>query len=430
MKKVKMGLIGFGNIGTGLLRNLKNNKEIIKERCGCEIELTKIADKDITTLRNVDYDKNMLTDDIYKVINDPEIKIVIELIGGLEPARTFVAESLKKGKHVVTANKAMLANFGKELFDLAKENNALLLFEGSVGGGIPIIRGLQQGICANNIKSIKGILNGTCNYILTKMTEEGSSFNSVLKEAQEKGFAEPDPTYDIEGYDSAHKIAILASLAFGQEIKYDDVFVNGIAGIQNTEISFAKELGYVIKLLAIAKNHNDEVEVRVHPTLIPQDNMLASVSGVNNGILVEGDMVGETMFYGRGAGQDPTSSAIISDIMAIAQSIVEGGYNKDKRLLNLSDIKKIRPIDELESSYYLRFIVIDRPRVMARISSILGDQNISIECCIQKGRNIGDYVPLILTTHTTKEKAIQDAIKEIGKLDIVKEKPFLLRVEE
>jgi homoserine dehydrogenase len=262
------------------------------------------------------------------------------------------------------------------------------------------------------------------------MTDEGSSFNTVLKEAQEKGFAEPDPTYDIEGYDSAHKIAILASIAFGQDIRYEDVFVNGISGIQSVEISFAKELGYVIKLLAIAKSHNGDVEVRVHPTLILNDNMLASVLGVNNGILVEGDMVGETMFYGRGAGQDPTSSAIISDIMAVAQSIVEGGFNKDTRLLNLSNPKKIRPIDELESSYYLRFIVIDRPKVMAKISSILGDHNISIESCIQKGRNVGDYVPLILTTHTAKEKAIQDAIKGIEKLDIVKEKPFLLRVEE
>ena len=351
MEKVKIGLIGFGNIGTGLVRNLNKNNDIIKERCNCEIELVKIADIDITSPRDVEYDKSMLTNNVNEVIKDPEIKIVIELTGQLEPAKEIVANALKNGKNVVTANKAMLASYSGELFQLAKENNTILLFEGSVGGGIPIIRGLQQGICANNIKSIKGILNGTCNYILTKMTDEGLNFKSVLKEAQKKGFAEPDPTFDIEGYDSAHKIAIIASLAFGQNIKFDDVFVNGITGIESIEIAFAKELGYVIKLLAIAKNHNGEAEVRVHPTLIPEENMLASVSGVFNAVLVEGDMVGETMFYGKGAGQDPTSSAIISDIMAIAQSLVDGGMDKERRMLSVSKPKKLRSMDELESSY-------------------------------------------------------------------------------
>lgn len=434
LESVNVGLIGFGNIGTGLVNALNANSDVIRERLGgTALRLVRIADTDTKRKRNADYDPAILTDDANAILDDPSIHVVVELVGGLEPARTFVERALRNGKHVVTANKALLASFGADLWALAKDKNVALLFEASVGGGIPIIRALELGLSANRITRVMGIVNGTCNYILTHMAEENRAFETVLAEAQAHGFAEPDPTYDIEGYDTAHKTAILASLAFGQDVRFTDVFVEGITRLKPVDLEYARELGYIIKLLGIAKQDpaDGRVEARVHPTLLPQQSLLAKVSGVFNGILVDGDLVGQTMFYGRGAGQSPTASAVLSDVMAIASALArETSPVAEHRLEVPAGQKNLKPMSELETSYYLRVPVADRPGSMAKLSGTLASHGISIASMIQRGEHPAGRAEVIIVTHRAREGEVQAALKELTETDIALEAPFVLRVEE
>ena len=430
MKQVKVGLIGWGTIGVGVSRILLERPDLIEEKVGVPIRLVRIADLDISTPRGIQVDRSMLTTDAEVVLNDPEIDVVIELIGGIEPAKSFILKAIRSGKHVVTANKALLAQHASELFSEAYKAGVNLYFEGSVGGGIPIIKSLREGLLANRIRSIYGIINGTANYILTKMTEEGSDFQEALGEAQRNGYAEADPTYDVEGYDAAHKITILSSLAYGGKVKLDDVYVEGITKVTPKDIQYAGELGYVIKLLAISKFHDGRAEVRVHPTLLPQKSMLASVRGVFNGIYVVGDAVGATMFYGQGAGRMPTASAVTADIVDIARRIISKAppyiplcWRPDSPKIDVMDI------EECESRYYVRYIVVDRAGVLAQISGILGRHNISIASVIQKESYDEESVYLVMMTHKASERAMRQAMEEIDRLDVVRAKSMVIRVE-
>lgn len=427
---INVGLIGFGNIGTGVVNALNSNAAVLEEHLGAHVRITRIVDVDTNRKRDAQYDQAILSNDLDGLMSDPEISIVIELMGGLEPARTYVERALRAKKYVVTANKAMLATFGADLWKLAAENGVALMFEASVGGGIPIIRALQFGLAANRIRRVYGIVNGTCNYILTQMSGEKRDFEAVLAEAQAHGFAEPDPTYDIQGYDTAHKTAILASIAFHQDVRYADVFVKGITRIRQVDLEYASELGYAIKLLGIAREAEDgRLEVRVHPTLLPKHSLLANVSGVFNAVMVDGDLVGQTMFYGRGAGANPTSSAVLGDVMTIATEIVRGAGSGKHLAVKVGE-KNLKPIGELETTYYVRLTVADRPGVMARISTILGLHDISINSMIQKSHHPSHAAVLIILTHKTVERSIQAALKEIAELDVSFDRPFLLRVED
>lgn len=428
---INVGLIGFGNIGTGVVNALNNQAALIESRIGVPLRLKAIADVDTKRKREAEYDPKILMGDANALLGDPEIGIVIELVGGLDPARRFVEKALRAGKYVVTANKALLATCGAELWNIAAENGVALLFEASVGGGIPIIRALQLGLTANRIRSVYGIVNGTCNYILTHMAEDRKEFQFVLAEAQAHGFAEPDPTYDIEGYDTAHKTAILASLAFQQDIRFTDVFVEGISRIKPMDIEFAAELGYRIKLLGIAKSDADGgIEVRVHPTLLPEKSLLANVSGVFNGIMVEGDLVGQSMYYGRGAGANPTASAVLSDVMSAAMCISRRIAPFEHRLAIPVGSNNLKPIGQLETSYYLRMSVPDQPGRMSLLSGALGNHGISIGSMIQRGQQTGKAADIIIVTHKTSEKAVQSALADIAAVDnLTLEPPFVLRVE-
>ncbi|MBI3736206.1 homoserine dehydrogenase, partial [Candidatus Sumerlaeota bacterium] len=409
------------------------NESLIGARLPRQVKITSIADLDTTTRRDAPYDPAILTNKTDEVIHDPAIEVIIELIGGIEPARTFVEKALNAGKHVVTANKAMLALHGAELMDLARRKGVGLLFEASVGGGIPIIRVLEQGLCANAIQSVQGIINGTANYILTQMDEREIPFDRALAEAQAAGYAEPDPTYDIEGHDTAHKIAILASLAFGMDIRFSDVWVEGIKAIQPMDIRYARELGYAIKLLGIAKMSEDgAAEVRVHPTLLPRESQLARVNAVFNAIQVSGKPIGTTLYYWRGAGADATSSAIISDLMAIAADDGPFNVNRDSRLRIPIGSKKIRPRDELQMHYYLRFTVADRPGVIARLSQALAENAISIESMIQHKAQPGgaEGATVTIVTHLTLEKNMREFLARAAAMEINAAPPFVLRVEE
>ncbi|MBI3813471.1 MAG: homoserine dehydrogenase [Nitrospinae bacterium] len=432
MKSINIGLLGFGTVGTGVIKILQQNSGAIERRLGAKLNLKGIADLDIETDRGVKVDKNIITKDAYKILNDPEIDIIIELIGGYEPARTFILHALKNKKHVVTANKALLSKHGSEIFEAAVKNKVDIGFEASVGGGIPIIRAMKEGFPANNIQSVYGIVNGTCNYILSKMSDEGRPFNDVLKEAQALGFAEANPSLDIEGGDSAHKITILASLAFGARVDIDKVYTEGISKITPIDINFAREFGYRIKLLAITKRSGNEIEVRVHPTMVREDNPISKVNGVLNAIEVTGDMVGENMLIGKGAGSLPTGSAIVGDIIEISRNILYGGVNRVPPLSFLPgyiEDAKIKNINEIISEYYIRFSVVDKPGVLSKISGVLGNHYISISSVIQKGRGEKGGVPLVVMTHSAKEKDIQKALSEIDKLDVVLDKSVLIRVE-
>ncbi|MBI5681567.1 MAG: homoserine dehydrogenase [Deltaproteobacteria bacterium] len=433
MQKINIGLIGFGTVGAGVVKVLHENAKTIQDRLGAEIVLKRIADKDIERDRGVPVDKGILTTDAFDVINDPEISIVIELVGGIEPAKKFILKSLENKKNVVTANKALLATHGEELFNAAVKNGVDIGFEASVGGGIPIIKSIKEGLAANKINSIYGIINGTANYILSKMTNEGGKFEDVLKKAQEKGYAEADPTYDIEGIDTAHKLAILINLAYGTNIKLDDIYIEGITRVAPLDIKFAKEFGYRIKLLAIAKEDAGKIEARVHPTMLPDNHPLANVDGVFNAILLKGNAVGSVMFYGRGAGMLPTGSAVVSDVIDICRNMRMGIKTRVSPLSYMpSVIRKveIKNMELLEMPYYIRFSVIDKPGVLSKISGVLGSYNISISSVVQKDRKVSGAVPLVVVTHDAKEKEMRQAISEIDKLDITLDKTVYLRIEE
>ncbi|MFN3740492.1 MAG: homoserine dehydrogenase [Thermodesulfovibrionales bacterium] len=421
-----IGIIGFGTVGTGTVKVLLQNADLIKKRTGLDLNLIKIADLDIKRDRGVRLPEGILTDDVNEVLENPEIDIVVELIGGLRPAKDFIIRAIRNKKHVVTANKALLAEDGEDIFREAMKMGVMIGFEASVAGGIPIIKVVKEGLVANKFLSIYGIINGTSNYILTKMTDERLSFQDALKEAQRLGYAEADPTLDVEGIDATHKLTILASLAFGIPLSYKKIYREGITNITPLDIEFASELGYRIKLLAIAKLLNKELELRVHPTMVPQEYLISKVDGVFNAIYVEGDAVGPTLYYGRGAGDMPTGSAVVSDIVDIAKKIKSPELNFIGS--PYSDIA-IKDMGEIMSMYYFRFTAIDRPGVLSKISGILGEHNISIASVIQKGRRIGGAVPLVILTHTAKEKDVKKALSEIDRLPVVADRSFLLRVE-
>jgi homoserine dehydrogenase len=433
MKEIKVGLIGFGTVGAGVVKILNKNSHLIEKRMGARIVLKRVADIDLKTDRGVKLKPGVLTRDAEDIIDDPEIDMVMELIGGVEPAKTFILNAIHHKKHVVTANKALLALHGDEIFREAHRFGVDVNFEASVGGGIPLIRSIKEGMVANQIESIFGILNGTSNYILSKMTNEGKPFNEVLKEAQKKGYAEADPTYDIEGIDAAHKLAILIQLAFGTPLRFEDVFIGGISEITPLDIQFGQEFGYRIKLLAIAKMERGRIEARVHPTLISQRHLLSTVEGVFNAIYIKGDAIGPTLFYGQGAGQMPTGSAVVSDLVELGRNLLvqAEGCRVPPLSFQKSAIKKIplKKMEDVVMPFYIRFSAQDRPGVLSKISGILGKNDISIASVIQKGRRIKGAVPVVMMTHEAKEKNVHRALKEIDQLDMILGKTVYIRVE-
>jgi homoserine dehydrogenase len=434
MRKINVGIIGFGTIGSGVCKILQENRDIISKRLGANIEVVRIADLDITTDRGVKVDPELLTKDAQEVLKNSKVDIVVELIGGYEPAKSLMLQAINEGKHVVTANKALLAKYGNEIFPVVEDQQLSLGFEAAVGGAIPIIRAIRESFVANQIISIEGIVNGTANYILSKMSDENCSFELALKEAQDKGFAEADPTFDIEGIDSGHKIAILSQLAYGTPIKFDDITVQGISEISLDDIKFARDFGYRIKLLAISKFDGHFVDIRVHPAMIPQNNPMANVNGVLNAVRVCDDLMEENILIGHGAGALPTGSAVVADIIEIARNIISGSRNRVPPQSFQNTVIKTIPmlnIESVDSEYFLRFSVFDNPGVLSRISGILGKYSIGILSVMQKGRcDEGKAVPLIMMTHRSNEKNIQLALREIDKLEVVCEKSNFIRVEK
>ncbi|TAN43384.1 MAG: homoserine dehydrogenase [Nitrospirae bacterium] len=426
---INVGIIGFGTVGTGTARILIGNRTVIRERTGIDINLRRIADLDITRDRGIRLPKGTLTKDAGELINDPDIQVIVELIGGTTIAKEVMLRALRAGKHVVTANKALLATHGSEIFRTARKHKVHVGFEAAVAGGIPIIKVVREGLVANRIKAVYGIINGTTNYILTKMTDEKAEFQEVLKEAQKLGYAEADPTYDIEGIDSAHKLAILATLAYGSSYSIKDVYTEGISWISPMDIEFARELGYKLKLLAIAKETGGKVELRVHPTMVPEGYLISKVDGVFNAVVVEGDAVGQTLYYGRGAGDMPTGSAVVSDIVDIAKLITNGSAGSSAGDSGTLKPKNLLKMEEVVSMYYFRFSALDRPGVLSTISGILGKYHISIISVIQKGRHLGKAVPLVVLTHLAKEKDVTGALREINRLPVVAGKTVCIRVE-
>ncbi len=430
---VSVGIIGFGTVGSGTTRILLENAAVIRERTGINIALKRIADLDITRDRGINVPSGVLTTDASSVINDPEIDVVIELMGGIHPAKEFILQAIRNRKHVVTANKALLATEGNELFAEAERAGVEIGFEASVAGGIPIIKVIREGLVSNRIIAVYGIINGTSNYILTKMTDEKVNFSTALREAQRLGYAEADPTFDIEGIDSAHKLTILASLAYGIPLSYDDVYKEGITRITAQDIAFALELGYKVKLLAITKATAEGIEMRVHPTMVPNEYLISKVDGVFNAVYVEGDASGSTLYYGRGAGDMPTGSAVVADVVDIVRNIMCGGVLRVPGITAHSSLgtgeKKIKRIADIESMYYFRFSALDEPGVLSKISGILGSHNISIASVIQKGRSIGGSVPLVVLAHRARERDVLKSVREIDALPVVSDKTLFIRVE-
>lgn len=432
MKYVNVGLIGFGTVGSGLAEVLLSQQERLQQRSGLTLRLAKVADISTTELP-ARFTDAVLTNDAANLINDPEIDIVVELIGGIQPAKAFVMDAIAAGKHVVTANKALLSQEGKEIFAAAAANGVEVGFEASVGGGIPVIKGLKEGLVANNILSIMGILNGTANYILTRMTDEGSAFADVLKDAQDLGFAEADPTYDVEGIDTAHKLAILMTMAYGMNITHNEVVTEGISNIEPIDIEFAREFGCRIKLLAISRNHGSHVEARVHPTMVPDSHLLASISGAYNAVHFTGDMVGNVLLYGQGAGKMPTGSAVAADVMDIARDIAAGSVGRVPSLSYLPEHirdREITPIDQLSCPYYFRITALDKPGVLAAVSNVLSKHKISIESVIQKGREENEPVSIVMQTHTAVESAVSAALAEIDALEAITAPTVKIRMLE
>jgi len=425
-KTIRVGMLGLGTVGTGVYKVLTQNADAIASRVGASISVEKIVVNNINKERNIKIAPGVLTDNVEEVLDNQDIDIVVEVMGGIEPAQTYILKALRGGKHVVTANKDLIAEHGKELFDAEKEHHTDLFFEASVAGGIPIIRPLKQCLAANRVSGVMGIINGTTNFILTKMTKEGRDFNDVLSEAQQLGYAEADPTSDIEGLDAARKTAILASVAFNTRVTYQDVYVEGITKISPMDIKYANELGYTLKLLGIAKDLEGQVEVRVHPVFIPNAHPLAAVNDAFNAIFVTGDAVGETMFYGPGAGELPTASAVVADVIEVARNIQSNVTGRIS--CTCYEEKEIKPIGDITSKYYLRLIVKDEPGVLASIASVLGNQKVSIATVIQK-RNVEALAEVVLITHKVKEQNLQDALSIIKGMSITKDIANVIRVE-
>ncbi|RZB35139.1 MAG: homoserine dehydrogenase [Desulfobacteraceae bacterium Eth-SRB1] len=433
MKTINIGLLGCGTVGTGVAKILIENKGLISSRVGASLILKRVADIDIKRDRGVCFDNGVMTTDAYSVVDDPEIDIVIEMIGGDGIAKDLILKAIKNGKQAVTANKALLAVHGNTLFRAAAKKGVDLAFEASVGGCMPIIKSLRESLVGNTISSMTGILNGTCNYILSKITFDGSAFESALSEAQSKGFAEADPTLDVEGIDTAHKLAILTSLAYGMEINFHDIYIEGISNITPIDIEFAERFGYRIKLLAISKNKGDRVEARVHPAMISFDNPLSNVSGTMNAITISGDAVGDMMLYGHGAGMMPTASAVVGDTVDLVRNILSGSKGRIPLLsYQFDNIKKIpvMPVEDIFTNYYFRFSALDHPGVLSKIAGILGNNSISIKSVHQKGRKTKGSVPIVILTHLAREADVKKALSEISSLDIISDSPVLIRVED
>jgi homoserine dehydrogenase len=430
--RIGVGIIGFGTVGTGVAKVLLDNAALIRRRVGVPVELVRIADLDIMRDRGIVLPSGLLTNDAKQVIHDPAVDVVIELIGGYDIAKRVILEAIAAGKQVVTANKALLALHGEEIFEAASRQGVDVGFEASVGGGIPVVRALMEGLAGNTIESIYGIINGTSNYILSRMTREGESFEAVLKDAQQAGYAEADPTFDVAGIDSAHKLAILVSLAYGTPVNFKEIYTEGITHITPTDIAYAKEFGCTIKLLGIAKLADGEVEARVHPTMVPSASPIAQVDGVYNAIQLVGDAVGDVVLYGRGAGSMPTGSAVVSDVIAIGRNLLKGAVGRVPVASFRQDQRRplrMKPIEEISSLYYLRFMVVDRPGVLAQIAGELGRCGISISSMLQQGRREGQTVPVVIKTHMAKERDVQTALRDINRKAFVSEPATLIRVE-
>jgi homoserine dehydrogenase len=431
---VKLGVIGLGAVGAGVVHLLEKNGAAIARKLGRPLTLACVASRSINTKPHPPLGTARVSADPWSVVQDPAVDVVIELMGGIEPARTLILDAIKRGKDVITANKALLAQHGEEIFAAAEARGVNVGFEASVAGGIPIIRTLREGLAGDQNRALFGIVNGTCNYILTKMSEEEEEFGIVLRRAQEQGLAEADPSFDIDGIDAAHKLTLLAMLAFGVHVPFDAVYVEGIRHISQTDILFAREFGYGIKLLAIAKEEQGALDVRVHPTMIPRASLLAGVGGAYNAIFVQGEALGSSLYFGRGAGSLPTATAVIADAIELARN---QGVAPRLRVPPLGvpwrSLKSapLRPIDELVSEYYLRFMAVDRPGVLARVAGILGEHDISIASVIQRGRSESDEtVPLVMRTHAAKEHNLKAALRLVDQLPIVQGKSVSIRIEE
>ena len=434
MKPVKVGLLGLGTVGGGTAVILKRNAEEIARRAGRGIEVDFIATLDADAAANLGIENVRLTDDAFAVVNDPDIDIVVELIGGYSPAKELVLKAIENGKHVVTANKALIAMHGDEIFAKAQEKGVVVAFEAAIAGGIPIIKALREGLAANRIEWLAGIINGTGNFILTEMRDKGRSFDEVLAEAQELGYAEADPTFDVEGIDAAHKLTILSSIAFGIPLQFDKTYTEGISKITLEDVAYAEELGYRIKHLGVARRTEAGVEQRVHPTLIPKSRLIANVNGVMNAVLVKGDAVGATLYYGAGAGDEATGSAVIADIIDVTRTLTTDPENRVPHLAfqpnELADIPVVS-MDAVETAFYLRMSAKDEAGVLAEVTRILGDKNISIEAFIQKqAEHEGDDVNIILLTHRVNEGDMNSALEQIEALDVINDEIMRIRVEE
>ncbi|MGL4873749.1 MAG: homoserine dehydrogenase [Clostridium sp.] len=429
MKKVKIAILGLGNVGRGVWMILNSNRDEIVKRSGYEIEVAKVLVRDKEKSRGVDIDESLLTTNFDEILNDDSIKIVIEVMGGIDPAKDYLLKCIEKKKHIVTANKMLIASNGDEIFEKADEMGTMFQYEASVAGGIPIIQGINESLTANKVEEMYGIINGTTNYILTKMEVEGLSFDVALKEAQEMGYAEADPTSDIEGYDAQYKLSILSSLAFGTKINIENVYREGITNIRSIDMKYAKEFGMVIKLLAIVKDKKGKLEMRVHPTMIPKNHPLANVYDSFNAVLVKGNAVGDLMFYGRGAGDLPTGSAVVSDMITILKNNIDLDNINPVVKNNLWD-KKFRDMRGVKSKYYIRTRVYDEPGVLGKITTIFGDSSVSLRSVIQRDVDKDGAVTLVLVTHYTKESQIIEAIDEIYELSSVKKIDNIIRIED
>jgi homoserine dehydrogenase len=431
---VTIGLLGLGTVGTGVVRLLERNQAHLRKRFGGRgIRVGGVAIRNPGRKREVTFDKRRITTDGRRLVADPEIDVVVELIGGIEPARTLVLAAIAAGKDVVTANKALLATHGEQVFRAAERRGVRLGFEGSVGGGVPIIRVLRDALAGDRNRAIYGIVNGTCNSILTAMTDRGEEFPAALAEAQVAGLAEADPSLDIDGTDTAQKLSLLVALAFGTLCPVESIHTEGIRRVGQLDVGFARELGYVIKLLAIAKDDGKRIEARVHPTMVPRSHLLADVRGAFNAIHIQGDALGPSMYVGQGAGMLPTATSVMSDIVDIAEARVRSHTEPGPPLgMPFDELRRgrVRPIGSLECEYYLRFLVLDRPGVLGRIAGILGRHDISIASVIQKDRRKGTSVPIVIRTHEAVERNLTRAMTEIGRLPAVSGKPVFVRIED
>ena len=431
MRSVRIGICGLGTVGAGVFNVLTRNAQPINARAGCEIEIAQVgARRDNPDCNTTN---TPITRDIFDVVKNPEVDIVVELIGGTTVARELVLTALEHGKHVVTANKALIAEHGMEIFSVASSKGLIVAYEAAVAGGIPIIKALREGLAANQINWLAGIINGTTNFILSEMDSKGREFNDVLAEAQDKGYAEADPTFDVEGIDAAHKLVILASLAFAVPLSLEGLYTDGITQLEPQDVAYARELGYAVKHLGIARLSDQGVELRVHPTLVPQNSLIAGVNDVANAVMVNADAVGNTLFYGPGAGAEPTASAVIADIVDVARAVDSSSANVVPLLgRDLKSLKQqpIMPIEEIETSFYMRFSALDKPGVLSDITKIMADSGISIEAIIQKEQPIGeDYVNVLILTNVTREKVLNGALQRIEQLESVGGKVTFIRVE-